>query len=158
MKNIWPFQSECKTFYGDPTQNYNVWAHNNLSLIVPPFFMEYYGDNGKIIPIHAFNIHKKCIDSLERIFDEIWKASNFNQATIDAWHVSHFSGSAVSRTMRNSKKLSMHAFGCALDMDALNKPMGTTNRFPWQVTNAFQNEGWINLVHDPMHFQAARLG
>ena len=52
----------------------------------------------------------------------------------------------------------MHAYGCAIDLAPDRFPMGSgTACFCSEVENAFAAEGWVNLAHDRMHFQAARL-
>jgi hypothetical protein len=130
-----------------------AWERNNLTVIRPPFQMRYAGQITASI-----RLHKKCADSLSRVLKAIWLASGGNRLTIDEWGVSDFGGSYNYRLKRNSNTLSMHAYGCAIDLAPTRFPMGqSSKRFVPAVVKAFADEGWINLKNDPMHFQAARL-
>ena len=78
------------------------------------------------------------------------------QDKIDEWGVSDFGGSYNFRLMRGSSHLSMHAYGCAIDLAPERFPMGVgSNKFCDAVCTAFSDEGWVNLPKDRMHFQAA---
>jgi len=90
-----------------------------------------------------------------------------DQKTIDAWGVSVFSGSYNYRVMRGGAVLSMHAYGCAIDLDAPRNFFHDQDphfaHIP-QVVKAFKDEGWVwggdwsGRSKDGMHFQAARVG
>ena len=113
----WPLQSQCDSYYGNPRgRNGNAsaqWEKANLTRISPPFKMYFAGK-----PVTSISINKKCADSLYRVFDAIWAAAGKDQKTIDNWGVSVFSGSYNYRVMRGGAVLSMHAYGCAIDLDA----------------------------------------
>lgn len=156
--NTWPKQSECVSFYGDPRgrngQVDNDWKLKNLSTVKPPFKMEYTG-----LAVSSVTVHRKCNSSLAKVFAALWAAAGQDQAKIDAWGVSIFGGSFNFRLMRNSNHLSMHSFGCAIDLAPNLFPMGQhTSKFAPEVVKAFADEGWVNLPNDPMHFQAAIVG
>ncbi len=153
--NAWPRQAEADAFYGNPRgangKASHIWEGMNLVNIHPPFQMNFAGTDVK-----QFKIHRKCAVSLSIVLDEIWKASGQSQAKIDAWGVSSFGGSYNFRLMRGSNHLSMHSFGCAIDLAPERFPMGqSTARFCKEVCEAFAAEGWVNLPGDRMHFQAA---
>jgi hypothetical protein len=155
---IWPLQSRCDAFYGNPRGKNghasDKWKAANLVAIKPPFKMRYAGQ-----PVTALTIHRKCAESLSRVLAAVWLASGKNQAVIDSWGVSTFGGTYNYRLKRNSNTLSMHAYGCAIDLDPEHKPMGQgKSRFAKEVVKAFTDEGWVNLPRDPMHFQAAIVG
>ncbi len=154
---IWPMQAEADSFYGNPRGVHgapsSAWESDNLVSFTPPFQMHYANQ-----PIQHFKIHTKCHDSLVRVFDAIWQAAGQRQILIDRWGVSIFGGSYNFRLMRNSNRLSMHSYGCAIDLAPDRFSMGAAlPRFAPEVLDAFHAEGWINLPHDRMHFQAARL-
>ena len=154
---IWPTQAEVDGFYGNPRGVHGAasrtWETQNLASFTPPFQMHY-----ALQPIQHFKIHAKCHDSLARVFALIWQAAGRQQNLIDQWGVSIFGGSYNFRLMRNSTKLSMHSYACAIDLAPDRFPMGAAMPcFAPPVVSAFQAEGWINLPHDRMHFQAARL-
>jgi len=154
---MWPLQSACDTFYGNPRgaggHSSSAWEAANLTHVSPPFKMFYAGK-----PVLSVKIHRKCAASLTRVFAAIWEAAKHDQATIDRWGVSIFGGSYNFRLMRGSSHLSMHSYGCAIDLAPERFPMGTHDHtFMPQVIQAFANEGWENLPNDRMHFQAARV-
>jgi hypothetical protein len=155
--NKWPKQSGVDAFYGNPRgangHASERWKTRNLTTIKPPFKMYYAGK-----PVTSITVHKKCADSLSRIFSALWVAAGQSQATINAWGVSVFGGTFNYRLKRNSNTLSMHAYACAIDLDPVRKPLGqSAKRFAPAVVKAFKDEGWVNLPRDPMHFQAATL-
>ena len=153
--NPWPTQAQADAYYGNPRGRNGcasrVWEMLNLTTVTPPFKMRFAGENVKQI-----RIHRKCAASLSRVFDAIWKAAEMRQDKIDEWGVSDFGGSYNFRVMRGSSHLSMHAYGCAIDLAPERFPMGVaTNKFCDAVCDAFSDEGWVNLPKDRMHFQAA---
>ena len=136
-----------------------TWMRANLTRIIPPFRMTY--DSR---PISRITVHRKCAESLSRVLHAIWVASGHSQAVLDRWGVSIFGGSFNYRLMRGYNQLSMHAYGCAIDIDPARNGLGDTTphlaNCP-QVVNAFLQEGWEWGGHwrtrkDGMHFQAAR--
>ena len=154
---IWPLQSECDKFYGNPrginSHASENWKKANLTYVSPPFKMRYAGQ-----PVTKVTIHRKCAESLVRVFNAIWLASGKSQAKIDEWGVSTFGGSFNYRLMRQSNRLSMHSYGCAIDLAPERFPMGKSDKkFAPEVIKAFSDEGWVNLPHDRMHFQASRI-
>lgn len=153
--NDWPKQKDCDTFYGNPRGKDGhasvTWEATKLVRITPPFRMTYAGK-----PIKTVTIHRKCADSLGRVFLAIWIAAGKDQTVIDRWFVSIFGGSYNYRLKRNSNTLSMHAYGCAIDLAPEKYPMGTSKaHFADPVLKAFKDEGWVNLPKDLMHFQCA---
>ena len=156
MKN-WPKQSAADSFYGNPL-GFNgkaslLWKAQCLTHVTPPFAMNFAGT-----PVTRIIIHCKCADSLLSVLQAIWVASGDSQKKIDAWGVSEFGGSFNFRQMRNSNNLSMHAYGCAIDLAPQRFAMGRTSpKFCAEVLKAFSEEGWVNLPRDRMHFQAAHF-
>jgi D-alanyl-D-alanine carboxypeptidase len=154
---IWPTQAEADGFYGNPRGRNGKasknWEAEHLVSISPPFQMYYAGS-----AIRHFKIHRKCAESLMRVFAAIWQAAGQDQSKVEAWGVSTFGGSYNFRLMRNSNRLSMHSFGCAIDLAPDRFPLGRKLAgFAPEVLIAFEAEGWVNLPRDRMHFQAARL-
>lgn len=151
----WPTQAQADSFYGNPHgQNGKAspkWEKQNLAEASPPFKI-YFANK----EVKKFKIHHKCAPSLARILQVIWQASEQDQSKIDSWGVSIFGGSYNFRLMRGSNHLSMHAYGCAIDLAPERFQMGnSTPEFCTEVRAAFAGEGWVNLAHDRMHFQAA---
>jgi hypothetical protein len=155
--NYWPTQAECDEFYGNPrgssgAQASGAWERNNLEYIAPAYPL-HMGD----IPITAIRIHRKCADSLKRVMAYL--------AVADQPGKNEFGGSYVYRMMRaNSRSLSMHAYGVAIDFDPEHNGFGAkAHRFTDEspIVLAFKAEGWTwggDWVYpDAMHFQAASV-
>lgn len=155
MKNDWPKQKDRDKFYGNPRgkgdQASEKWKANNLVAIKVPFRMFY---AGKLVT--KITCHRKCSDSLLRVLNAIWVASGKSQDVIHKWGMDLYAGCFNFRLSRNSDNISSHAYGCAVDFDAIHKPNGqSSKRFDPKVVKAFTDESWVNLKNDPMHFQAA---
>lgn len=151
----WPLQSQCDKFYGDPRGKngaVNVaWEAANIVSITIPYRMTYAGK-----PVKTIRVHKKCAEAFKAAFDAIWEAAGKKQAIVDAWGASIFGGSYNYRLMRNSNRLSMHSYGCAVDLDPSKHPMRANSpKFCPEVIKAFYDVGAINLPKDRMHFQFA---
>lgn len=169
----WPKQSQCDAFYGNPrgkNGSYSqVWALANLTYIKPPFEMRIAW--APYTRITKIRIHKKCAASLSRVLDDIWQSAGRDQKKIEEWGADKFGGSFNYRLMRGGASLSMHSWGCALDLDPARnglgnyKPVLTPNH---PVALAFKKEGWVHGADwngdgrmtdqsrpDAMHFQAA---
>ncbi len=162
----WPTQAQCDAYYGNPRgrgdRPSKAWEAENIRRVTPPFRVTYDGR-----PIKSIAIHKKCAASFSRVLGAIWEAAGRNQATVDAWGASIFAGSYVYRLKRGGASLSMHAYGCALDLDpARNGFHDDEPNFinAPAVVKAFEDEGWTwggrwqGRSCDGMHFQAAFVG
>lgn len=162
----WPLQSQCDEFYGNPRGTNGRasprWEVENLTKIEPPFQMTYEGR-----PIKTIYLHRKCAPSLLKILNSLWKLAGGDQKKIDFWGMSIYGGAYNFRLMRGGNRLSMHAYGCAVDFDPARNGMGNLkghmSKFP-EIINTFEQEGWTwggrwrGASCDPMHFQAARVG
>lgn len=153
LKNNWPSQAEVlsgKSIYGnprgkDPTVMSPAWEAANIIRITPPFQMTYAGK-----PVKTIRIHKACADSFLRILNALLASARKEnprdpQSVLDHWGVSIFGGVVMYRLMRGLNELSMHSYGCAIDLDpARNALRDTTPRFAEfpQVLKAFADEGW----------------
>lgn len=163
-KQSWPKQSGCDAFYGnprgrDPTKPSAAWEAANLTTISPPFRMTY---DGKAIK--TIRVHTKCAASLLRVLNAIWVAAGRSQVIVDAWGASIYGGAYNYRLMRGGDALSMHSWGCAIDLDPGRNGFGAKSpnfaKVP-AVLKAFADEGWVWggkwSKPDGMHFQAANV-
>ena len=166
-KQNWPREwvpGELNNFYGDPRGAAGradlAWAQQNLTTIVPPWAMRSDGS-----AVSQITIHRKCKDSLTRVFNAIWDFSGHDPAKIKAAHLDEFDGSYVFRMNVNSpSRLSLHAYGAAIDLAAAENPNGAPWRdngrmLPRWAIDAFLAEGWcwggdFSGTPDGMHFQA----
>jgi len=157
----WPLQSECDKFYGNPRGSHGghvdeKWYAANIVLVPLPFLM-HMGD----VTIKRISIHKRCAASLISVLAKV--KAQLSADTFSPFDLC-YDGSFAYRSMRRGAALSMHAYGCALDIDAAHNPMGKrkmrfTRFSPW--VQAFEEEGWTWggrwSSPDGMHFQAARV-
>jgi hypothetical protein len=166
-KQNWPREwvpGDLDSFFGDPRGSGGradpAWAQQNLTTIMPPWAMT---SEGK--PVSQITIHKKCKDSLTRILNAIWDSTGHDVAKIKAAHLNEFDGSYNFRMNVNSpSKLSLHAYGAAIDLAAAENPNGVPWRqdgpmLPRWAIDAFLAEGWcwggdFSGTPDAMHFQA----
>jgi len=168
--NTWPLQSECRTFYGNPVkvvkdvpQADPAWERLNLVAVPLPWAAHASWDVKT--PIRALRVHKLCQLSLVRVVNALWAHAG-GQTEIDRVGLSSIGGGYNFRPSRTGHMLSMHAFGCAVDLDPVRNGLGDhhpnfgrpENRW---VVDAFAAEGWVWGGQwsnpDGMHFQASRV-
>lgn len=162
--NPWPLQRDCDAFYGNPRGRFIVhadpkWESENLIFTSLPFTMQFGGK-----PVTKIRIHKKCATSLRRVFNAMMAAYGTQEA-LDEAGVTEFDGSYTYRVMRGGSHLSMHAYGCAIDINAPRNPF-RSRKFLFQpdspIVKCFEAEGWTwggrwKGGPDAMHFQGARV-
>lgn len=161
----WPLQRDCDKFYGNPRGTGSTpsrsWEVGCLTKVKPPFAM-YYDRR----PVSYILMNRKCADSFRRVLDKIWIAAGKDQSTVDKWGASTYAGSYVYRKKRGGSTLSMHSYGCAIDLDPArngfhNEHGNFSHGEAHKVVEAFESEGWewggrwSGRSCDPMHFQAA---
>jgi hypothetical protein len=163
----WPTQSTAADFYG---KNLRVlkgtagadpaWERANLVLVRLPWRAVASWD--KSITIKSLRVHRLVAESLTRILNAIWEAFGRNQKAIDAAGMNLIGGGYNWRQMRGKARLSMHAYGCAVDFDPARNGMGDpTPEMDRRVVETFKAEGWVwggdwsPQSRDGMHFQAA---
>ncbi|MBB4955347.1 hypothetical protein H4S14_003383 [Agrobacterium vitis] len=165
----WPTQSTAADFYGanlkiskgvagpDP-----AWERANLVLVRLPWKAVAAWD--KSIPITSLRVHSKVAESLTRVLNAIWEAFGRSQQALEAAGMNLIGGGYNWRQMRGKTRLSMHAYGCAVDFDPARNGLGDpTPEMDRRVVAAFKAEGWVwggdwsAQSRDGMHFQAATL-
>jgi len=165
-KPIWPLQSQCAAFYGNPgaVALDPKWETTNLVKVAVPWRMV--ASWAPNMVISTIRVHRKCADSLKRALDTIWLRAG-TQAEIERLGMHLYGGGFTYRPKRSGTTLSMHAYGCAVDFDPARNGFGDRtpnfgqpeNRY---VVEAFEAEGWVWggpwSRPDGMHFQAARVG
>lgn len=155
----WPRQRDCDAFYGNPRGSggghvSEKWYAAHIVVIPLPFVMHM-----GVTRITRISIHKLCAESLSRVLAAVGR----RQAELCGDDMA-FDGSYNYRAMRGARALSMHAYGCALDIDAGHNPfrkraMRFNRRSVW--VEEFERENWVWggrwKSPDGMHFQAARV-
>jgi D-alanyl-D-alanine carboxypeptidase len=152
----WPNQNDVEAFYGNPWRGFES---KHLTTIDLPFAM-HMGH----ITILRMRIHTKCAASLTRVVNQVWDLYDRDVAAMERDYALEYGGSYNFRPMRGGRHLSMHAYGCAVDIAPSHNPFHShqhhfTPKSPWVA--AFEREGWAwgGRWHNPdaMHFQAALL-
>lgn len=172
-KIMWPKQSECNSFYGNPRgregQASPSWESQNLVRVDTPFPIYFLGKQAKL------RIHKKCSQAFLEWLERVWENSGKDKKTIHEWGMDNYAGAYNFRTMRGGKALSMHSYGCAVDFDApRNSQYDRTPNFAKyrkEIVEPFIKLGGVwggdwngngdsldERSCDGMHFQFARLG
>lgn len=159
----WPKQSACDAFYGNPRLGNAGWQLGYLVRVPVPWQMAMGS-----VKVSSITIHRKCSESLSRILEAAWAAIGRDQAVAHRRHWDVYSGSYNFRPIRGSSRLSMHAYGCAIDFDAPCNQLGSSAtdavgfRADDPLVEAFEAESWVwggrwTGRSDPMHFQAATV-
>lgn len=161
--NTWPKESELASFYGEfelgedgyPTY---LWRKRNLTKIVTPYTLYLAWDTTKFV--QSITCHKKIAESLQKILTEI---ANKYYGRYEELGLNKFGGVYEFRRVSGSSKLSLHAYGAAIDLDpernGRGKPYdGGINMIPQGVVEIFKAEGWKwggdFKYPDCMHFEA----
>jgi hypothetical protein len=123
---IWPKQENVDLFYGNPRGRggavvNSAWYKVNMRFIKPPFKM------AMDRPIKLIPVHYKCAGFFDEWLHVVWANARRDQFQINLWGMNVFSGSYCYRQMRGLNKLSMHAYGCAIDFDAPRNQLGNRN-------------------------------
>lgn len=161
----WPTAAKVKEFYGDPDAGHDgvadrVWEMANIERFAPPYRMVLAWDPTK--RVSAIACHKACASSLHRILTKIAEYFGSEQA-IEANRMHMYGGAYNFRLMRGSTKLSMHSYGCSIDLDPASNGLGRAYKesmgmMPMAVVEIFKAEGWAWGGRwkrpDCMHFEA----
>lgn len=157
IKPVWPRQPDVERVFGKPGEN--------LTTLILPFEMQYREDDD-VYPVRRFQIHEMVHDSALRCLNRI--ADAYDETARSAIGLNEFGGCFNLRPMRTGTRLSMHAWGIAIDFDP------DDNALNWGADRArlakpdcaafwkiWADEGWVSLGQvrnfDWMHVQAARL-
>jgi len=155
----WPRDNDAslRAFYGTPGSGGTV--EQNLVHVTPPFQMYY-----ETTPLKYIVFHRKAAPALLAAFNDIWERCGRSQARVNKIGASKTGGTYNPRRIRGSSKWSMHAYGCAIDIDPDNNKMGTGHGQMSQIViDAFDRQGfrWGGRYRgrtDPMHFEAVDPG
>ena len=161
---IWPLQSDCNAFYGNPGDTPEQWAAwEAANLVEVPCPWPLIMDN---VSLTKIRIHKKCADSLTRVLNNIWDATGKSLSAIAALRYNRFSGSYNQRPIRGGTMRSMHGFGAAIDWDDQDNQQHALHHLFQDnslLVVKFKEENWTwggdwqSSSIDSMHVQAARV-
>lgn len=163
----WPHEDlkSLNAFYGDPRgldgEASGSWQRLNLIRWVPAYPM-FYSDEDRT-PLRTLWIHKKCVETFEAAFQDVLKT--VGRDYIEAKRLNISGGTFCYRVQRGGSRLSVHSWGCAIDMDPAHNP------FParWRTGKGMIDETFATILQkhgfcwrgakgddDPMHFQLAQ--
>lgn len=163
--SLWPHEdlAALNGFYGDPRGHNGeasaAWQTANLIPWTPPYPMFY--SDAERTPLHHLRVHKKCLPTFDLAFRDV--LATLGQAYISAKHLDISGGTFCFRTQRGGSRLSVHSWGCAIDVDPAHNPFpshhdpvkGIDARF----AKILMDHGFCwrgaGLDIDPMHFQLA---
>lgn len=119
--NKWPKQRDVAAFYGTPDD-----VPARMQTILFPFPMRIAWEPTSTV--HKTSVHKLCAQS----FVDIWTETlaHYGHDRIVELRLDMFGGVYNKRKMRGGSKWSMHAYGCAEDIDP------DRNQLKWHRNNA----------------------
>ena len=120
----WPHEDtvSLNAFYGDPRgadgEVSTRWYGENLVQWTPPYQM-YYSD-GKHSPMNHLKVHRKCYNTFANAFEDALKTLGHDY--IVAHHLDVTGGTFCYRLERGGSRLSVHSWGCAIDISPAENP------------------------------------
>jgi hypothetical protein len=129
VSGAWPRENVAalNAFYGDPRgpngAESPTWAARNLTLWIPPYPM-FYSDEDRT-PLHRLRVHKKCIAAFDAAFKDVLGALGHEYIKVHRLDVS--GGTFCYRVQRGGSRLSVHSWGCAIDLDPAHNPFPSTH-------------------------------
>lgn len=154
-RTLWPRQQDVEKFYGTPGSGW--------TLVKMPFPLRLAWEPAKTIP-HA-SVHSKCEPALKRIWERV--KEHYGHERLKELRLDFYGGAGNVRKMRGGTRWSMHAYGCAWDVDPdrnqlrWGRDKATLDESAykpfWDIVYA---EGALSLGlernYDWMHFQFTR--
>ena len=166
-KELFPHQdnSSLNSFYGNPMgrngQSSPKWESQNLARWTPPYPI-WFSVNTKQ-QLKTIRVHKKLVSTFDAAFKDV--LDHYGIDKIKQLRLDISGGAYMYRLERGGSNLSVHSWGCAIDMDPVHNP------FPhrWQegmidptFCQILESHGFWwrgeNGDTDPMHFQCAWRG
>lgn len=123
---------------------------NNIVMFSLPYPLMYEGTQ-----VTRARCHKLVVENFQSVFEAIMAARLDEE-------VKNYSGIYARRSIRGAgSHPSTHSWGIAIDLEAEKYPLGSTQRFPDEVVQIFQNAGFFYggdfmSRKDPMHFQLCK--
>lgn len=151
----WPLEAEAADFYGK-SDGSPAWEAAHLATFPAPYPLYIEGTL-----VRNIRCHKLVLPSLQRILTKIRELYP-TQEKMRASGMDQYDGCYSYRPVRGSTRLSMHAYGAAVDFDSEHNPLGATSgRMPAEVVAIFKAEGWrwggdYTGRRDLQHFEACR--
>lgn len=152
-----PHQKNVRAFYGAPAKP------SNMEYFKLPFSMRI--DWNLTQKTSRLRLHKKCGASAIAALTAAYE--HYGEKDFRALGLDRYAGGYNPRKMRRSKKWSMHAYGCALDIyagpNSLDHKTSTAlfaQKKYAEFLDIMEAHGWLSAGrmwgYDYMHFQMAR--
>ena len=114
------------------------------------------------VAVRHIMFHRLAAGALLAALEDIWDHCGHDQTVLNDTGLQNYSGTFNCRAVRGSSRLSVHAFGAAIDFDAAHEPMNFTHTShmadfviaDFKARGAFWG-GDFKSRQDPMHFQLA---
>ena len=169
-------RKEIEAMFGNPAKsdgNLNeAWEGENIRKIPPPDGWHlFYQDDHAVVPVSGIRMHKLLEDVFHGVLDDVWNfakdqiGGSPSQDAIRDWlhkrRLDLHGGGFNFRKITAGSKLSLHAYGIAIDWDPDHNPRGKplTKTLPDWWFDIWKNHGWSDGRHfptpDPMHVQFA---
>ena len=162
-KELFPHEDivNLNKFFGDPAgKNGQVdakWYKDNIVKWTPPYPMFY--SDGKRTPLKTLLLHKKVVPVFTAAFTEV--KEHFTPAEIKENHLDICGGTFNYRPMRGGSRLSVHAWGIAIDINAAWNGFNKKPTMSLELVKCFTDAGfdWGGTWKKPdgMHFQLASI-
>lgn len=164
---MWPHEDTpaLNAFYGDPRgtdgEASASWQSQNLVLWSTPYPMFY--SDGKHTPMEHLRVHKRCLQTFHEAFTDVLQTMGHDR--IMQLRLDVTGGTFCYRLERGGSRLSVHSWGCAIDMDPSHNPfphrwIDNHGFIDAQFAEILQRHGFCwrgaNGDIDPMHFQLCR--
>jgi len=130
-------RAEIEEVFGHPANSdgtlNEAWEGANIRKVAPPdgWHLFYQADTG-LVQVAGIRMHRLLEDSFVAVLDDIWSfakhqvGDNASQDAIRAWlhkrRLDQHSGGFNFRKITGGQKLSLHAYGIAIDWDAEHNP------------------------------------
>lgn len=151
----WPRQKDVQKFYGAPGTGFVS--------VVMPFKFRIAWEPEKTV--QKITVHHKCAEA----FKNVWAKTlaHYGIKEVQALRLDMFGGCVNVRKMRGSNRWSMHAYGCAWDIDPGRNSLQSTAKTAQLAKPAYKpfwdivySEGGLSLGlernYDWMHWQFTR--
>jgi hypothetical protein len=163
----WPHEdvAALNAFYGDPRGRSGeanpLWEAANLVQWTPPYPLFY--SDGHHSPMNHLRIHRKCVGAFQAAFGDALAALGHDYIVAHSLDIT--GGTFCYRLQRGGSRLSVHSWGCAIDIDPARNPFPRRWRagrgmLDLRFAEILQKRGFIwrgaNGDNDPMHLQLAR--
>ena len=179
-------RNEVEQTFGNPAEPDGRldpgWEYANIITVPPPmgWHLYYQKKDSTLLPTSGIRMHKLLQDSFREVLTQIWNHARlevknevgFDKTTAEydeltrKWlhdrRLDQHNGGYNYRPVTGGSTLSMHAYGIAIDWDALHNPRKNplTHTLPDWWYQIWRDHGWTDGRHfntpDPMHVQFAK--